>query len=104
MNTTADEPESRIPYLSSRYSVIGQTDANTDHSEQASPDQAHHSRSSGHGAHKLAMLICCIPMIAVAVVLITTGVAGSGALLWALGCLMMMAMMMFMMRGEHTHK
>ena len=50
------------------------------------------------------MLICCIPMIAIVAVLIASGTAGSGALLWALGCVAMMAAMMFMMPGGHNHK
>lgn len=101
MNTTANEHNSRMPDPADRGGAIGQADAYPSLGEQAPSD---HARHNTHGGHRLAMLICCIPMIAVAVLLVTTGVAGSGALLWALGCLIMMAMMMFMMRGEHTHK
>jgi 1,4-dihydroxy-2-naphthoate octaprenyltransferase len=63
-------------------------------------DNAH----SEHAGHKWMMLICCIPMIAIVAVLIVSGTAGSGALLWALGCVAMMAAMMFMMPGGHNHK
>ena len=42
--------------------------------------------------------------VAFVVVLLATGAAGSGALLWALGCVAMMAAMMFMMPGGHDHK
>lgn len=59
---------------------------------------------AGHGAHRWMMLICCIPMVAIVVLLIVSGTAGSGALLWALGCIAMMAAMMFMMPSGHDHK
>lgn len=58
----------------------------------------------GHGGHGLMMMICCIPMVLIAVLLVVTGVAASGALLWALGCVAMMAVMMFAMGGGHQHK
>jgi hypothetical protein len=63
-----------------------------------------HSGRGGHGSHRWMMMICCIPMAAIVVVLLATGAAGSGALLWALGCVAMMAAMMFMMPGGHDHK
>lgn len=63
-----------------------------------------HTGHDAHSGHKWMMLICCIPMIAVVAVLILSGTAGSGALLWALGCVAMMAAMMFMMPGGHSHK
>ena len=66
----------------------------------ASPEPGH----SAHGGHRWMMLICCIPMIAIVLLLIVSGTAGSGALLWALGCVAMMAAMMFMMPGGHSHK
>ena len=50
------------------------------------------------------MLACCIPMIAIAVVLVATGLAGSGALLGALLCVVMIAAMMFAMPGGHGRK
>jgi hypothetical protein len=57
-----------------------------------------------HGGHRWMMLICCVPMIAIVLLLIVSGTAGSGAVLWALGCVAMMAAMMFMMPGGHSHK
>ena len=48
----------------------------------------------GHGGHNWMMIACCIPMLALAVVLVATGVAGSGFLFVAIGCTVMMAMMM----------
>ena len=57
-----------------------------------------------HRRHGLMMLACCIPMLAVAVLLVITGIAGSGALVAALLCMGMMAMMMFAMPGGHGHR
>ena len=58
----------------------------------------------GHGGHGLMMLVCCIPMVAVVVLLVVSGTAGAGALVWALGCVLMMAAMMFFMPGGHSHR
>ena len=53
----------------------------------------HEHGSAGHG-HGWMMIICCIPMIVIAIVLVATGVAGYGFLFVALMCTAMMAMMM----------
>ena len=50
------------------------------------------------------MMICCVPMVAIAVLLLVTGVAGSGIIVSALLCVAMMAAMMFAMPGGHGHK
>lgn len=60
-----------------------------------------HQPESGHGGHRLMMMICCVPMIIIAVALVATGVAGSGAIVAALLCTAMMAAMMFAMPGGH---
>ena len=41
----------------------------------------------GHSGHRLMMIACCIPMLVIVGVLVATGVAGSGAILYALICL-----------------
>jgi hypothetical protein len=48
------------------------------------------------------MLVCCLPMLLIVVALVATGVAGPGAILYALLCTAMMATMMFGMPG-HRH-
>lgn len=58
--------------------------------------------ASSHRGHGLMMLVCCIPMIVIAIVLVVTGVAGTGAIVWALLCTAMMAAMMIAMPG-HRH-
>jgi hypothetical protein len=47
------------------------------------------------------MIVCCIPMLAIAGLLFLTGVAGSGIIFSALLCTAMMAAMMFAMPGGH---
>lgn len=56
-----------------------------------------------HGGHRLMMIVCCIPMLVIVGVLVATGVAGSGFILFAVVCTAMMAMMMFMMPGGRGH-
>ena len=53
---------------------------------------------SGHG-HWL-MMACCVPMLAIAVALVASGVVGAGFIVAAVGCTLMMgAMMVGMSRG-----
>jgi hypothetical protein len=40
------------------------------------------------------MIACCIPMLVIAGALVLTGVANGGAILFALACTAMMALMM----------
>jgi hypothetical protein len=61
------------------------------------PDSGH----GGHSGHGLMMIICCIPMLVIAGLLVLTGVAGSGIIVTALLCTAMMAAMMFAMPGGH---
>jgi hypothetical protein len=71
--------------------------------QQSGRNVAGHQDTSGHGGHGWMMLICCVPMVAIVVLLAFTGVAGSGAILGALLCMGMMAAMMVMMPGDHRH-
>lgn len=60
------------------------------------PSEPH---TGGHrGGHGWMMMICCIPMIIIAIALVATGIASPGFLLAAVACT---AMMFFMMRGMH---
>ena len=65
------------------------------------PDGGAHGAHGGHGGHGLMMIVCCIPMLAIAGLLFLTGVAGSGIIVTALLCTAMMAAMMFAMPGGH---
>jgi hypothetical protein len=55
-------------------------------------DPAH--ESGGHGGHGWMMIACCIPMLVIAVILVATGTASPSFLVIAVGCTLMMAMMM----------
>ncbi len=58
-----------------------------------------HGAGSGRGGgHGWMMIACCIPMLVVAIALVATGVVGAGFLVAAVGCTVMMAMMMRGMR------
>ena len=46
------------------------------------------------GGHGWMMIACCIPMLAIAGVLVATGVLSVGFLFLAVGCTAMMALMM----------
>ena len=47
-----------------------------------------------HGGHGWMMIACCIPMLAIAIVLVATGAVSPVFLVAAVGCTLMMAMMM----------
>jgi hypothetical protein len=53
----------------------------------------------GGQGHGWMMIVCCIPMLAIAVVLVATGVISAGFLFFAVMCIAMMAVMMRMMGG-----
>jgi hypothetical protein len=70
-----------------------------------SPHLAHEhtpERGGSRWGHHLMMLACCVPMLVVVGVLVVTGVAGTGAIVYALICTGMMAAMMLFMPG-HKH-
>ena len=60
-----------------------------------------HGGHGGHGGHRWMMVACCIPMVVIVVTLVATGVAGTGAIIYAAVCLGMMALMMRAMPGDH---
>lgn len=50
------------------------------------------------------MMLMCLPMLLIAGFLVVSGVAGTGGLVAAVLCMTMMAAMMFMMPGGHSHR
>lgn len=60
-----------------------------------------HEHETGHGGHRWMMIACCIPMLIVVGVLVASGTAGSGAIIYAVVCLGMMWLMMRAMPGGH---
>ena len=57
-------------------------------------EPAHGGHQHGHGGHGWMMIACCIPMLVIAGVLVATGAASPGFLVVAVGCTLMMALMM----------
>ncbi len=56
---------------------------------------------TGHSGHRWMMVACCIPMLVIVGILIATGIAGTGAVIFAAVCLGAMALMMYAMPGGH---
>jgi hypothetical protein len=77
--------------------------------DRSFPDNQSQSRTPAptgrHGGHSWMMMICCIPMVAIAIALVATGVVGAGFLLGAGLCVAMMALMMRAMdhSGDSKH-
>jgi Flp pilus assembly protein TadB len=67
------------------------------------PAERHDHDSAGHGGHGWMMIVCCIPMLVIAVVLVATGVAGAGFIFVAIMCTAMMWLMMRGMSGSGGH-
>lgn len=68
---------------------------NLDH--DTSPQSEQKGGHEGHG-HWI-MIACCVPMLAIAIALVATGVVGAGFILVAVMCTAMMAAMMIGMSG-----
>jgi hypothetical protein len=49
------------------------------------------------------MLLMCLPMVVLVGALVATGAVGGGAILYAMGCMLMMGVMMLFMSGDHRH-
>jgi ABC-type dipeptide/oligopeptide/nickel transport system permease subunit len=71
---------------------------------QLQPTNQNGSGHGGHTGHGLMMIVCCIPMLVLAIVLVSTGVVGTGFIFVAIMCTVMMAMMMSMMSGGGEQK
>lgn len=68
-----------------------------EHTEVPAPPEEGEPKRRGHG-HWM-MIACCIPMLAIAIALVATGVVGAGFIIVAVACTVMMAMMMRGMSG-----
>ena len=75
-----------------------QVGTSTDRQVGHEPDHPAAQQGPGHGGHAghywMMMMIMCAPMLVIAVALVATGTAGFGTIVVALGCTVMMAMMM----------
>jgi hypothetical protein len=54
----------------------------------------------GHAGHTWMMMLMCAPMLIIAIALVATGAAGAGTIFIAIGCALMMALMMRGMGGD----
>lgn len=80
-------------------------ESGSDHSHVDGPQglqRPDDSTQTGHSGHRWMMLACCVPMLIIVAALIVTGVAGTGAIIFAAVCVGMMALMMAM-PGGHGH-
>ena len=57
------------------------------------------SQHGSHAGHGWMMILCCIPMLVIAVALVATGVASASFLFAAIACFAMMVMMVRGMSG-----
>jgi Flp pilus assembly protein TadB len=64
---------------------------------QPHTDQTTSRPKGGHRGHGWMMIACCVPMLAIAIVLVATGVLGGSFIFAAVMCTAMMVMMMRMM-------
>ena len=72
------------------------------HEEHEAPaDGAELGRGGKRAGHRWMMIACCIPMVIVVIALLVSGVAGPGAIVFAVACIVMMVAMMAMMPGGH---
>lgn len=83
---------------------LGQPHQGHDHLRQEPPLHDHLAQQDQGGtSHRWLMIACCIPMVVLVAVLVASGVAGTGAIVFAAVCLGLMALMMFAMPGGHDH-
>lgn len=68
-----------------------------------SPEPGMETARRGHGSHHWLHLLMCAPMLLVVGYLVLTSRAGGGAIFYAVGCMVMMGMMMGLMNHGSTH-
>ena len=59
-------------------------------SQLETPHSDRHARHGGHMGHGLLMIVCCIPILVIAIVLVATGVASASFLFAVFACTVMM--------------
>ena len=67
---------------------------NDDRMRDVPPPPLGRVRAKAHGRHGWMMVVCCIPMLAIAIALVAAGAVSSSFLLVAVACTAMMALMM----------
>ncbi len=75
-----------------------------DHNEPTSVTSTATVRDHGivkRHANHFAMIVCCVPVLLIATVLVVTHVVSASTLVFAVGCVVMMAVMMRGMNHDH---
>lgn len=94
INDTRFGPQDTPPRDQAGTSTAQQVGHEPDH-----PSAQQGTDHGGHAGHHWMMLMCA-PMLVIAVALVATGTAGVGTIVVALGCAVMMAVMMRGMGGH----
>ena len=94
-NDTRFGPQDTPPRDRAGTSADRQVDHGPDH-----PSGQQGLGHGGHAGHGWMMMICCVPMLVIAIALVASGTAGVGTVVVALGCTLMMALMMRGMGGH----
>jgi hypothetical protein len=68
----------------------------------ASPEPGMETSHGHHAGHHWMHLLMCAPMLLIVGFLVLTGRAGGGAIFYAVGCMVMMGVMMGMMNHGST--
>ena len=66
----------------------------TQHDPASRTQDTGQGESRGHGGHGWMMIACCIPMLVIAGILVAIEAASPGFLVVAVGCTLMMALIM----------
>ena len=70
------------------------------HQDQNQNHEPSGGHDTGHGGHGWMMIVCCIPMLIIAIALAAAGVVSSGFIVYALVCTAMMGGMMYAMNHK----
>ena len=77
------------------------TDQHVGHQPDHPSAQQSHDHG-GHAGHKWMMIACCVPMLVIAIALVASGTVGAGVIVLAVGCTLIMVLMMGGI-GGHGH-
>ena len=89
--------------MSTPHEVHHGTDRQVEPTNHLTPQASPPARSGHRHGHGVMMWLMCLPMVIFAVVLMTTTSAGAAALVPAILCITMMAMMMGMLGKGGGH-
>ena len=89
------------PPEGSRPPIKGASQHGQSHQPNLEPARGGSPDERPHRSHRWLMLACCVPMLVIVAVLLISGTAGIGAVIFAVACVgIMTAMMLAMPRGH----